>query len=229
MSFVKDKTSIKYYILALVCVVCVYTCKISELFKPFFDNIYYGNLVKLFVAVSNLILWGIEFLIMFFVCKKLGIKIFTKEENKGKELPLWKLILLFVLAVVPMFVISIYLNFKVKIVYQLGIRVTSVGLACNACEILSWAMRMVFMVLFIHFVHLGFEINFKFKSDILNRYFPVGAILSFLIFGLIDFFAFPVDLNWFYLVTTFWYGIIYLFSNRKFSTAYIISYLIWLL
>ena len=229
MTFVKDKSAIKYYILALICVVCVYSCKISELFIPFFDNIYYGNLVKLFVAVSNLILWGIEFLVLFFVCKKLGIKIFTKEEFKGKELSLWRLILLFVLAILPMFLISIYLNFKVKIIYQLGIRVTSVGLGCNACEILSWAMRMAFMVLFIHFMHLGIESNFKFKVEKLNQYFPWGAIFSFLVFGLIDFFAFPVDLNWFYLLATFWYGIIYLVSNRKFSTTYIISYLIWLL
>lgn len=229
MRFVKDKSSIKYYLLALICVLCVYSCKISELFVPIFNNVYYGNLVKMFVALSNLLIWGIEFLVMFFVCKKLGIKIFTKEELKGKELPLWRLILLFVLVLLPIFIISAYLHFKVKIVYQLGIRVTSVGLACNACEILSWAMRMVFMVLFIHFVHLGIEKNIQIKNEYVSKYFPWGAILSFLVFGLIDFFAFPVDLNWFYLIATFWYGVIYLVAGRKFSSTYILSYIIWLL
>ncbi len=164
-----------------------------------------------------------------FVCKKLRINIFTLREKRKKELPLWRLILLFVLAIVPMLVVSAFLHFELKIIYLLGIRVTSVGLACNACEILSWTMRILFMVMFIHFIHQGFEINFKFKNDALNKFFPWGAIFCFLIFGLIDFFAFPVDINWFYLIATFWYGIIYLVSDRKFLPTYIISYLIWLL
>ncbi len=229
MYFKKNRSSIKYYILAIICVLCVYSAQISNLFVPIFDNVYYGNLVKMFVSLTNLGIWIIEFIILFFVCKKLRIKIFTPKENKTKELPLWQLILLFVLAILPMFVVSAFLHFELKVIYLLGIRVTSVGLACNACEILSWTMRILFMVLFIHFIHQGLEMNFRFKKEVFNKYFPWGAILCFLVFGLIDFFLFPVDINWFYLLATFWYGIIYLASNRKFLTTYIVSYLIWLL
>jgi len=228
MQFIKDKSSIKYYILALACVLCVYSSQISNLFIPIFDNVYYGNLVKMYVSISNMVIWGIELIALYLVCRKLKVPVF-KNVNKSKELPFLRLVLLFVLTILPMIAISVYLNFQVKIIYQLGIRVTSVGLSNNACEILSWLLRFAFMILFIHFMHLGLETNFKFKTDKLNKYFPWGAILSILVFGLIDFFLFPVDLNWFYLIMTFWYGIIYIVADKKVLTTYVISYLIWLL
>ena len=227
MSFVKDKSSIKYYILALVCVVCVYSSQISKLFIPVFDNIYYGNLVDMFVALTSMIIWLIEFLVIFFVCKKLGIHIFTDKEKRKQELPLWRVIVLFIAVLIPIFIISAYLNFKVKLVYSLGIRVTSVGLACNACEILATVFKILLIIMFIHFIHLALDKNFKCKNEKIQICW--GAIFSFLIFGLIDFFCFPVDLNWFYLISSFWYGIVYLLANRKFSTTFILSYIIWLL
>lgn len=225
MTFVKDKSSIKYYILALVSLLCIYSSQISNLFEPLFDNIYYGNLVKLFVSATNLVLWLIEFLTIFFVCKKLKIEIFTAQENKRKEMPLWQLCLLFGLVVLPMLVISIYLNFKIKLIYSLGIRVTSVNLACNAVEILSYIVRMMLIVLFISCIQKAFDINFKFNKIIV----PWGAIFCFFTIGLIDFFAFPVDLNWFYLICSFYYGIIYLVSNKKYLNSVVLCYLIWLL
>lgn len=225
MTFVKDKSSIKYYILSVVTLLCIYSSGISNLFEPLFDNVYYGNLVKLFVSATNLILWLIEFLAIFFVCKKLKIEIFTNAENKKKEMPLWQLCLLFGLVVLPMLIISIYLNFKVKLIYSLGIRVTSVNLACNAVEILSYIVRMMLIILFITCVQRAFDINFKVNKIII----PWGAILCFLTIGLIDFFAFPVDLNWFYLVCSFYYGIIYLVSNKKYFNSVVLCYLIWLL
>ena len=82
ITFTKDKSSIKYYILVLICVLSVYLSKISELFIPLFDNVYYGNLVEMFINISNGLIWLIEFLAIFFVCKKYGIKIFTEPERK---------------------------------------------------------------------------------------------------------------------------------------------------
>ncbi len=228
ISFEKNKESIKYYILALVCVLCVYSYKISELFIPLYEKIYYGNLVNIFVNAGSLIIWLIEFLAMFFVCKKLKIQIFTKPENK-QELSILRLIILFAVAVVPMFIVSAYLNFNVKIVYDLGSRVTILQLGSNIANMASWLVRMVFIVLFINFVHLAIEGNVKFSKPALNKYFPWGCILSFLIFGLIDFFAISVNLPWFYLLLSFYYGIVYLLSGRKFASTYLISYLIWLL
>lgn len=226
MTFVKDKSSIKYYMLAVVTLLCIYSSWISNLFEPLYDNIYYGNLVKLFISATNLFLWLIEFLSIVFVCKKLKIQLFQSKEENKKEMPLWQLCLLFGLVVLPMLVISIYLNFKVKLIYSLGIRVTSVNLACNAVEIVSWIVRMMLVVLFIACIQRAFETNFKFNKKIVI---PWGAIFCFLTIGLIDFFAFPVDLNWFYLVCSFYYGIIYLVANRKYLNSFVLCYLIWLL
>lgn len=227
MKFVKDKSSIKYYILMMITVICVYSCKLTELLIPLFEKVYYGNLVNVFVNVCNLFLWLIEFLIIFFVCKKLGIKIFTTSEKH--EMKLSRLIVLFIFAVVPMLVISVYLGFTLKIVYDLGSRVTILGLLGNVANMASWLVRMVFIVMFINFAHLAIEKNITFKAGFLNKYFPWGSILSLLIFGILDFFFISTSLKWFYLVLSFYYGIIYLLSDRKFMPTYLISYLIWLL
>ncbi len=229
ITFTKDKSSIKYYLLAIICVACVYSCKIVPLFDPLFERVYYGNLVETFNHIANGVLWLIEFLILFFVCKKLKIEIFSNKETKKQELPLWRLIILYALVIIPMFAVSVYLGFQIKIVYQLGMKVTSFKILENACEIGSWLSRMLFIVLFIHFIHLAVDKNFKFNKSFFNKYFPFGGIFSILIFGLLDFFFFTSFPAWFYLICTFWYGIIYLATNRKFLITYILSLLIWLL
>lgn len=227
LTFTKDKSSLKYYLLAALSVAAVYSCKLMDLFIPLFDNIYYGNLVAVFLNISSMILWIAEFLIMFFVCKKLKIQIFSTE--KKPQLKLSRLIVLFVLAILPMFIVSAYLNFTVKVVYDFGFKVTILGFWDNATRLIAWAARIVFMLLFIHFMHIAIEKNFKFNKAALNKYFPWGGIFSILIFGIIDFFFFSTNLAWFYLFLTFYYDIIYMLSDRKFLSTYFICYLIWLL
>lgn len=222
MELRKDKNCIKYFIMAGVILACLYSSAISKLFTPLFDNVYYGNLVRLFRAITNAIIWGIEMAVIIVVCKKLGIKLFA--EKSQHESPLWKVIVLFAMAVIPMFVISACVGWKVKIVYSLGLHITSVGLGCNVAELVAYIVRMGLMVMFISCVQTGFELLFKTKYII-----PWGAIFAFLTFGLIDFFVYAVDLRAFYLIMSFWYGIIYLFADRKVSLTWIICYLIYLL
>ncbi len=224
MTIVKDKSCIKYFCLAGLVLVCLYSNALADLFIPIFDDIYYGNLVKMFVSITSAIIWGVEIGLLIFGCKKLKIDIFTSKEQKNKELPTWRVILLFVLTLLPMLIISIYLNFKLKIVYALGVKVTTVGLACNACEILAYMVRMVLMLMFIASIQKGFECVFKTKYII-----PYGAILAFLTFGLIDFFVLAMDLRVFYLMVSLLYGVIYLVADKKFATTWVLCYLIYLL
>ena len=221
MTIVKDKSCIKYFIIAGITLLCLYSNVLADLFIPIFDDVYYGNLVKMFVSITSAIIWGVEAIALIFVCKKLGIKLFS--ENK-KELQTWQVILLFVLTIVPMLIISACINWKVKIVYALGVRVTSVGLVCNVCEILAYAVRMVLMVIFIICIQQGFELIFKSKHVI-----PYGAIFAFLTFGLIDFFVLGMDLRAFYLIVSLLYGVVYLVAGRKFVTTWVLCYLIYLL
>lgn len=224
MTIVKDKSCIKYFCLAGIILLCLYSNGLADLFIPIFDNIYYGNLVKMFVSLTSAIIWGVEILAIVIVSEKLGIHLFTSKENKGKELQTWKVILLFVLTILPMLIISACINWKVKIVYALGVKVTTVGLACNACEILAYAVRMVLMVMFIVCVQKGFELIFKTKHII-----PYGAIFAFLTFGLIDFFVLAIDLRAFYLMASLLYGVIYLVADKKFGITWVLCYLIYLL
>ena len=131
MTIVKDKRCIKYFALAGVILLCLYSNVIAKLFIPIFDNIYYGNLVDMFVAIVSAIIWGAEIGAIIFACKKLGIELFVPKEAKSKEMQTWRVMLLFVLTILPMLIISACINWKVKIVYALGVKVTTVGLACN--------------------------------------------------------------------------------------------------
>ena len=224
MTMVKDKKCIKYFALAGVILVCLYSNVIARLFNPIFDDIYYGNLVKMFEAIVSAIIWGVEGGLIVFMCKKFDINIFTSKDTRSKEMSTWRVILLFVLTIVPMLAISAYLNWKVKIVYALGIRVTTVGLVCNVCEILAYAVRMILMIMFIACIQKGFEMIFKTKYII-----PYGAVLAFLTFGLIDFFVLAMDLRVFYLVVSLLYGVIYVLAEQRFLPTWVMCYLIYLL
>ena len=224
MTITKDKSCIKYFCLAGIILLCLYSNVLAKVFVPIFDNIYYGNLVNMFVGLTSAAIWGVEAVIIAFVCRKLDIKIFTPKEQKGKELQTWQVILLFVLTILPMFIISAYLNFKLKIVYALGVRVTTMTLIGNVAEIIAYATRMVLMIMFIACVQNGFELIFKTKYII-----PFGAIFAFLTFGLIDFLVLSMDLRAFYLCVSLLYGVIYLVANKKFEVTWILCYLIYLL
>ncbi len=223
MKLVKNKQSLYYFCYAAVILVCLYSNELSKFTIPLFDNIYYGNLVNLFVAVVNAAIWGLEILGLVLVAKKIKLKLFTEQENKG-ELKLWKVITLFALAVIPMIIISACIGWKVKIVHALGERVTITGLLCNVCEMLAYAVRMVLMIMFIACIQKGFEGIFSSKYVI-----PYGAIFAVLTFGLIDFFFFPVPFRVFYLVVSLLYGIIYVVADKKFALSWLICYLIYLL
>lgn len=224
MTIVKEKKCIKYFVLAGIILLCLYSNMFAKVFNSFFDDIYYGNLTKMFEAVVSAVIWGIEVGVIVFACKKVDIQIFTPKQDKKKELKTWQVVVLFVLTILPMIIISATLNWKVKIVYALGQRVTVMTLLCNVTEILAYAVRMILMIMFIVCIQKGFEMIFKTKYII-----PYGAILAFLTFGLIDFFVLAVDLRAFYLVMSLWYGIIYILADRKFLPTWIMCYLIYLL
>lgn len=224
MTIVKDKKSIKYFIVAGIILLCLYSSGIADLFKPIFDDIYYGNLVKVFTSVSSAIIWGLEIWAIVFVCKKLDINLFTPKQAKGKQLQTWQVMLLFVMTILPMIVISGSIGWKIKIVHTLGERITLMGLLGNASEMLAYAVRMVLMIMFISSIQQGLEMIVKTKYVI-----PFGGIVALLTFGLIDFFVLAVDLRAFYLIVSLWYGVVYLVSGRKFAITWILCYLIYLL
>lgn len=224
MTFVKDRSCIKYFIISAIILICIYLNILADFFVPIFDNIYYGNLVRMFTAIISAIIWGLEVILITYICKRNHIICYTSTETKKQSLKLWRIVLLFALTILPMFIISAVLNFKLKIVHSLGVRVTIVGLLCNACEMLAYAVRMLLMIMFISCIQKGFEKIIKTKITI-----PYGAIFAILTFGLIDFFFFNTELAVFYLVVSFLYGIIYIVTQKKFALTWLLCYLIYLL
>ncbi len=224
MTIVKDKNCIKYFIVAGVILLCLYSNVLADLFAPIFDNIYYGNLVKVFTSAVSALIWGLEIWAIVFACKKLDIALFTPKQLKQKELQTWQVMLLFVLTILPMLVVSACIGWKVKIVHALGERITLMGLLGNASEMLAYAVRMMLMIMFIASIQKGFEMIFKTKHII-----PFGGIVAMITFGLIDFFVLGMDLRAFYLIVSLLYGIIYLVADKKFAVTWVLCYLIYLL
>ena len=227
MSFRRDRECIKYFIAALIILICIYSNKIADLFIPIFDNVYYGNLTDMFVAIASAIIWGLEILVIGLVARRFKVYLYKDPNADKSEMELWRVVVLFVITILPMIIVSACINWKVKIVYALGVRVTTVGLVCNAAAILSYAVRMILMVMFIRCVQEGLDKLFEYKNP--NLAIPFGAIFALLTFGIIDFFVLGMDLRAFYLVASFVYGLIYLISRRKFGVTYILCYLIYLL
>lgn len=219
------KESIKYFVMAAIILVCLYSNKIADLLIPVFDDIYYGNLVNIFLAIVSAAIWGIEVAVILFACKKFNIDIFNKKEEK-KELSIWQIIVLFVLTVVPMLIISACIGWKVKIVHDLGEKVTLMVLGSNVCQLLSFAVRMILMIMIIACVQRGFEII---VNKDFSKFIPYGGIFAIITFGIIDFFVLAVPLRAFYLVMSLLYGVIYMLADKKFSTTWILCYLIYLL
>lgn len=224
MKFEKNKTSIKYFVMALVILGCLYTGGIVKVLTPLYSMIYYGTITDILLRYTEAIIYIIETIILVQICKKIGVEIAASKDLKGKELSNWKVITLFALTILPILIISACIGWKVKVVHDLGENVTILGLWVNVGNMVIYGSRLAMMIMFIACIQKGFEFIIKCKYMI-----PYGAIFAILTFGLIDFFVFGFEFRVFYLIISFLYGIIYLIADRKVSITWILCYLIYLL
>ncbi|MDE7394713.1 MAG: hypothetical protein K2M95_01170, partial [Clostridiales bacterium] len=149
-----------YMIFAAAIVFCVYIAQLLHLLEePLFSRVYYGNLKKLFFYVSNIVVWvpmlvGIHLLLK----KYTGYKAFHLTR---KEIPLKRIFLLYACVIVPIFIVSAALGFNLKIVYELGSRITGVQAWSNASAYLHGGVKLLFFVIFISIVQEAGELLYK--------------------------------------------------------------------
>lgn len=219
-----------YMIFAAAIVFCVYIAQLLHLLEePLFSRVYYGNLKKLFFYISNIIVWipmlvGVHLLLK----KYTGYKAFHLSAD---ELPLKRILLLYACTVVPIFIVSAALGFNLKIVYELGSRITGVQAWSNASAYLHGGVKLLFFVIFIAIVQEAGELLYKGKHA---KFIPWGGIACMLIFGFGDVIVAyatgsGVLFAWLYLAFDLLYGVIYLIGKKSYYVTFILSLIIYIL
>lgn len=225
IEFVKDKSAIKFLIMAFICLACIYSGELSKLFLPIFSKVYYGNLNKLFLGLAKMIIWGFEiFLICLFARRKFNYLSIDDRQRNIKPISLMRTFVIFLIAFIPIISICILLDWNLKIVNDIGEKVESVSISGVVAGYASSLFKIMLAVLIIRYANEAFSRLIKTKVEL-----PWGGLFLMLTFGLIEFFVYKGEFAWFYLVFNLLFGIIYLLSNKRFSTTYWVSYVIYLL
>lgn len=225
IEFKKDSSSVIYFILAIVCIGCIYSAKLSNLFLPLFSKVYYGNLNGLFLSITSIIIWIFEiFGIDLFCRKKLDYQPINDKDKNIPSISLLRIFIIFILTFIPILIISAMLGWELKIVDDFGEKIESVTLSVVASGYVASLFKMVLMILTIRFFQIGMSKIIKTKVEL-----PWGGLLLMLTFGLIEFFVTGGKFAWMYLIFNLIFGIIYLVANKRFSTTYWVSYILYLL
>ena len=86
-------------------------------------KVYYGQLVELFKFALSAILWAIELIILcYFTRKKWNINLLMKKNKTTYSIK--RIIILYLIVLIPILIISASLGFKLKIEYDFGERIT---------------------------------------------------------------------------------------------------------
>lgn len=225
----EKKSAYKYLIFAAITFAGIYFAQIFHLFDPLFSRIYYGNLTTIFFYILNVFFW-IPFIVVLYkqIRKRTGFCVFFREST---PLSLKRSLIIYACAVVPIFIVSAALGFQLKIVVELGKRVTGMQLITNASMYGHGAVKLILAVIFIELVQEAVELLYKGKY---SKQIPWGGIALALLFGFTEVIvayasgAFTM-FAWLYIAFDLLYGVIYLLGKKRFSLTFFVSLIIYIL
>ena len=225
----EKKLAYRYLIFAAIAFACIYFVQIFHLFDPLFDRIYYGNLTTVFFYICNALVWiPVLILLNKFIVKYTGYKVFHRADS---ELSLKRSLIIYACAVVPIFIVSAALGFQLKIVFELGKRVTGMQLLTNACMYAHGAVKLLYAVVIIELVQEAGQLLYKGKYA--DRI-PCGGIALALVFGFTEVIVAYASgaytlFAWLYIAFDLMYGVIYLLCKKNFFVTYFVSLIIYIL
>lgn len=220
---------IKYAIFIAVTLGAMYIVQLFRLFAPLFQRVYYGNLTTMFFYILCVLFWIPCLAVLYLQIKKhTGYKVFRRAR---KELSLKRSLIIYACAVVPIFIVSAALGFELKVVFELGKRVTGIQLGTNGVMYAYGAVKLLLGVILIELVQECMDILYrgKYAGKI-----PWGGIFYAVIVGLIDVIVAyatgaQVLFAWLYVAFHLLYGVIYLLSEKNFYVTYFVSLIIYIL
>lgn len=225
VEFRKDKDAYKYFLLAAISLICIYTSKLSNLFLPLFSKVYYGNLNGMFLTVATIIIWSFELVAVYFLAKnKFNIYLFNKKGKDVEKPSLLNILITFLLTFIPILIISAMLDWNLKIVDDFGQKIESIKVTSVVSQYAQFLLKILWTTTIISLVQEGMERLIVTKIRI-----PWGGIVLMLTFGIIEVFVFDGKFKLMYLLFNLIFGLIYLLTNKNFTKTYWISYILYIL
>lgn len=214
--------AVGYFIAAAILAVGVYLSQLVHLLeKPVFSHIYYGNLnTAFFYTFGAVLIFGYTVIFHIISKKKLSFSPFGK---KGKEINIKRRAVLYVMTAVPIIATAAALNFRFKIIYELGEKITGMTLLGNAVGYLYVAAKLFALVYFTALVQKGFERLFGTDK------FPVGGIAAAIVFGLFEILFGNSLFTPLYIFLYVYFGLIYTIAKKRFGTTYALSMMLFVL
>jgi len=210
-------------IAAAILLLSVYVANIFHLLdEPLFSLVYYGNLNGIFYTVCAVIFYITVHRILAVILKRKQIFYFSPKSPKPlsivKRAVIYSIILAFGLG------ISIYLNFTLKVVYELGERITGMQLLNNGVNYVLESVKILFAVSIIALVQEAFDSCFDTAIPL-----PVGGLVLFLTFGILEFIFNFSTFSPIYLIFSFVYGVIFLLADKRTYLTFGICVILYLL
>ena len=225
----EKRLAYKYLLFAGITLALIYVPHIFRLLIPLFDKIYYGNLSEMFMYICHVVFWVPLLPVLYKQIKKhTGYKVFRKS---GQELSLKRSLWIYLCAVLPIFLVSAVLGFELKIVYELGKRVTAMQITTNVVMYADGFVKLILCVVIIELVQEAAELLYKGKYA---RKIPWGGIVLCVLYGSLELIvAYALHLHhglaWLYVAFDLLYGVIYLLSKKNFFITYFVGLIIYLL
>ena len=190
--------------------------------EPLFEKIYYGNLNTMFyhIACAAFIF---AFVAVFhkLIKKHTGFTPFGAIEGK---LGLKRKAILYAMTVLPVFITGAALDFRFKLVYGLGERVTGMTLLGNGVGYIHAAAKLMCALYFIALIEQAFEAIYHSVRPV-----PVGGILAAATFGVAEMIFAPSAFSLLYLFLIGYFGVVYLVSEKRFGITYALALIMYIL
>ena len=211
------KDRMNYLFLAIAYTLAIPFANIVLIFKPLYSKVYYSQSNDMFYYGLSIAVLVIEFLLIELVLRP-KLKVSLKGDNS--ELPLKNTIILFVLTFGIIFIVSAIIGFHIKPFYDLGNNTSWFRLMVKGVEMLYLLCLAIYMVRIIASYQFFLDGFFKFKNEILNKYFPYGGICAMLFVGSYFLIAGYGTMLYIFIPLIAVYGVIYLLANRSFYKAF---------
>ena len=225
----RKKLAIKYFMFAIIAFAGIYAVQIFHLFELLFQPVYRGNISTVVYCAITVAVW-IPFIILLrkFVLKHTGYKLFNRE---NPPIPFKRACIIYACVFVPIFIISACLGFELKIVYELGKRVTQLQIIKNASLYAQGCVELILALVCLELVQEGMELLYRGKHA---NIIPWGGIALALTYGFAEVLvAYLSGANvlfaWLNIAFFLLYGVIYLLSKKIFSITLFAAIMIYLL
>ncbi len=197
---------------AAVILICAYATLLLDLLAKSVSI--FGEYEVLFFSIVKCLLY-IAFIVLYFKFAKTID--FSPFKKKTAPMNLKRLLIVYAITLVSIFFVSFSINYNLNITYMLGLYTAVKEVINLTSTMVAFAFRMFLTLIAMTYIQEAFEIIFQKRA---LKYIPFGGIVIFLTSGIIEFLLGipPVNLAlWFCNLA---YGLIYVFSEKRFWVCY---------